>query len=83
MNLKNNANKVTKKKSKIDWPVLKETIINYIKFHMLTIFMSIGLWFVYTLIWFGVGLPQTNWAMTITCFLAIVSEYLYIRWVSK
>lgn len=70
-------------KLKDKWPEIKETIINYIKFHMLAILMSIGFWFVYTLIWFGVGLPQTNWAMLVTCILALVSEYLYLRWVTK
>jgi hypothetical protein len=65
------------------WLEIKETIINYIKFHMLAILMSIGFWFVYTLIWFGVGLPQTDWALLVTLVLAFISEYIYIRWVTK
>jgi hypothetical protein len=65
------------------WSEVKETIIKYIKFHMLFIFMSLGFWFTYSLVWFGVGLPQTDWALLVTLILAFISEHFYLRWVTK
>ena len=45
---------------KFDWNYFKQQSVEYIKFGILILFMTLGFWFVYTLIWFVVGLPQNN-----------------------
>ena len=59
---------------------LKETIINALKFVVFTVVMTFGAWFIYAMIWFAVGLPQTDWALMSLFVLALGSVCLYIKW---
>ena len=57
----------------------KETIVNFIKIVLLLTMMTNGFFLTYALIWFAVGLPQTNWAILILYVLAGLTEYGYYR----
>ena len=52
---------------------IKESLSNAVKFTMLTVFMIIGLWFSYYVIWSLLGLPQTDWALWVLFAVALVS----------
>ena len=65
---------------KTDWNYVKQQFIEYVKLGILILFMTLGFWFVYTLIWFVVGLPQNNWALWATFALSCASEYGYLKW---
>lgn len=70
-------------KFKEKWPGLKENISNAIKFILFSLLMIEGWWLSYALIWFVIGLPLVDWAFGLLFGLAIVSELLYIKWISN
>ena len=70
-------------KFKEKWPTIKENISNAIKFVLFSLLMIEGWWLSYALIWFVVGLPLVDWAFGLLFGLAIVSELLYIKWISN
>ena len=61
----------------------KEYIVNVIKCFIGVFMMTAGFWFGYAFIWFGVGLPQTDWALWICFALALLSEWGYLRWIGS
>lgn len=65
------------------WHEFKERISDILKFIILTFVGSMGFWFIYMIIWFAVGLPQTNWAMWVLLALALGSEWLYVKWLEN
>lgn len=60
-----------------------KNIMNVLKFFVMTFAMSMGFGFFYTVIWIGVGLPQTWWAMAILLFVSLASTYGWIVWVDR
>lgn len=62
---------------------LKEKIIDFIKIFLLLWMMAAGFWVTYCLIWFAVGLPQTNLAVSLLGVLACLTEYGYYKWLSE
>lgn len=58
-----------------------EIILNFIKVFLLFYIMVNGFYLVYAVIWFTVGLPQTNWAMWVIYAIACLTEYGYYRWI--
>lgn len=70
-------------KKKLNWSELKERVTNALKFISLTVIMVMGFWLIYAIIWMGIRLPTTNWAIWILFMLALVSEYGYIKWLSN
>lgn len=58
----------------------KESLFNTIKFALLTMFMIIGIWFSYFVIWSLLGLPQTDWALWVLFAAALGSEYFFVKW---
>jgi hypothetical protein len=65
------------------WNDTKEQIVNALKFTILTTTMIMGFWVTYAIIWFAVGLPETNWAMWILFALSIASECCYVKWIAN
>ena len=59
----------------------KETITNCIKLALLFFTMIQGFFLTYALIWFVVGLPQTDWSIILLYVIACLSEYGYYRWI--
>jgi hypothetical protein len=59
----------------------KETIMICIKLALLFFTMIQGFFLTYGLIWFVVGLPQTNWAICLLYVTACLSEYGFYRWI--
>lgn len=59
---------------------IKESLSNAVKFILLTVFMIIGLWFSYYVIWSLLGLPQTDWALWALFAISLVSEYFFVKW---
>lgn len=65
------------------WLEIKEEIINALKFTILTTTMTMGFFVIYIMIWTAVGLPGANWAMWILFLSALLSEWLFIKWLSN
>lgn len=65
------------------WPEIKERIINTIKFMIFTTTGVMGFWLIYMIIWFAIGLPQTNWAIWLLLALAFGSEYGFVTWLQN
>lgn len=59
----------------------KENILNFIKLFLLISMMTMGFHYIYAVIWFAVGLPQTTWAVLLCAVLAGLSEYGYFKWI--
>ena len=59
---------------------VKERIVNFIKLLLMILMMIFGFLFVYTLMWFMVGLPQEPWAIFVCLALAVLSELGYVLW---
>lgn len=70
-------------KFKEKWPTIKENISNALRCFLLAWLMTLGWWLSYALVWFAVGLPQTDWALWLLFGLASASEVLYIRWLME
>lgn len=70
-------------KFKEKWPAIKENLSNAIKFILLTWLMTLGWWLSFALVWFPIGLPQTDWALGLLLGLSIVCEVFYIKWISN
>ena len=58
----------------------KENILDAIKAFLLLFMMVQGFFFTYALIWYGIGLPQTKWALGLLYAIALLTEYGYYRW---
>lgn len=61
---------------------MKDKIINGLKFFLLTFMMIMGFYFTYSLIWSLIGLQLTEWVLVGMAALSMISEGLYIKWVS-
>lgn len=61
----------------------KENILNAIKVFLLLFMMVQGFFLTYALVWFGVGLPQKNWALWILYAISGLTEYGYYRWLRR
>ena len=62
---------------------MREKIDNFMRLFVLLSTMIMGFFFVYAVIWFAVGLPQTNWALALLMALAVLSEYGYYLWIRE
>ena len=61
---------------------MKENIIiEILKLFILLFSMIMGFFLTYALIWFAVGLPQTDWALLLLLAVACLTEYGYYRWI--
>lgn len=60
-----------------------EKIVEALKFISCVFVMTMGFWIIYTIAWFAIGLPETNWAMWLLFALAMLSEFLYVKWISN
>ena len=56
---------------------------NLIKYILLVIMMTLGFFYVYSLIWTALGLAMSIGAIILLVMLAIVSEYGYIHWIME
>ena len=56
---------------------------SFVAFITLTFLMTLGLLTLYATVWITVGLPSSDVAMFVLSILALVSEWLFIRWVAK
>lgn len=65
------------------WPKIKERIVNALKFLSFTIIMIMGFWLIFYTGWITIGLPQNTVALWLTFIQALVSECLYIKWISN
>lgn len=65
------------------WSEIKEHISDIIKFIICTFTGVMGFWLIYMIIWFAVGLPQSNWAIWLLLALAFGSERLFIEWLQN
>lgn len=65
------------------WLEIKEEIVNALKFTILTTTMTVGFFVIYIMIWTAVGLSDANWAMWILFLSALLSEWLFIKWLSN
>jgi hypothetical protein len=63
--------------------IKKEDIVNSIKLFLLIFMMVNGFFTIYALIWFGIGLPQTNWALMLLYALSALTEYGYFMWLRR
>ena len=70
-------------KLKERWPVIRERIENASKFILMTITMIMGMWVIYTMLWMALGFPVTRTAMYLLFAQSMISEYMYIKWLSK
>ena len=61
---------------------MKDKIINGLKFFLLTFMMIMGFYLTYGLIWSLIGLQLTEWVLAGMAVLSMISEGLYIKWVS-
>lgn len=59
---------------------MRERIAATIQLFLFVFIHFIGFWFGYAFIWFGVGLPQTDWALYVCFALALLSEVGYQWW---
>ena len=68
---------------KINWKDALKNIVNSIKFGLLTFMMTAGFFISYAFVAYSVmSLSLTDTALWICFGLAIVSEFLYIKWVT-
>ena len=68
---------------KIDWRAKLKYALEAIKFHLFTIMMTLGFFLAYAFIADVIGLELTNLVLWICFGLAVVSEVLYIKWISN
>ena len=61
----------------------KENILNATKVFLFFFMMVQGFFLTYALVWFCVGLPQTNWALLILYAVAGLTEYGYYKWLRR
>lgn len=62
---------------------MKDKIINGVKFFLLTFMMIMGFYFTYSLIWYSIDLQLTQLVLVIITVVSMISEALYIKWVSE
>lgn len=68
---------------KANWPKIKERIESAIKFLIMTLVMLAGFWIIYIFAWDALGFPLNNKAMWVLFFQALISEWLYVKWLSN
>ena len=61
---------------------MKDKIINGLKLFLLIFIMVMGFYFTYGLILSLIGLQLTEWVIMGILALSMISEVLYIKWVS-
>lgn len=79
--MKNN-NKMFKK-LKESLPIIAERLENASKFILMTVVMIMGFWAIYAILWMLFGFPITRNALWILFAQSVLSECLYLKWVSK
>lgn len=62
---------------------IKTHWVSLVQFQLLTFMMTMGFYLTYCLIWFGIGLPQTKWALFILALVAVGTEWTYLWWVKR
>ena len=62
---------------------MKGKILFLIKIHLLIAPAVFGYWFIYLLVWFGIGLPIETWSLWLLAILAGLSEWLFLKWVGR
>lgn len=62
---------------------MKDKILFWIKISLLIAPAVFGYMFIYTLVWFNIGLPIESWALWILAILAGLSEWLFLKWVGR
>lgn len=62
---------------------MKEKIMDAIKFCLLTYMMTNGFFLMYAFVWQMFGLNLTDLTMFILYGVAILSEFGYVKWVSR
>ena len=68
---------------KINWKDVFNNIVNGIKFGLLTFMMTAGFFISYAFVAYSImSLSPTDTALWICFGLAIISEILYIKWVT-
>jgi len=70
-------------KLKERWPVIRERSLNAFKFILMTTTMIIGMWAIYTMLWMALGFPTTRNAMWLLFVQSVISEYVYVKWLSN
>lgn len=70
-------------KRKINWPAIKERIVNAIKYVIFTTVMVMGFWLIYGMLWNLLSFPATTAAMWLLFAQALISEHIFIRWLTK
>ena len=54
--------------------------LNVLRTLILTIVVLLGFWMLYCLIWFTLGLPQSEWSLLGMFAFAFLSEILFLIW---
>ena len=68
---------------KTNWKEVLKNIVNGIKFFLLTFMMTAGFFLSYTFVAYSIMNHQLTDTVQWICFgLAVVSEFLYIKWVT-
>lgn len=67
-------------KLKQKWFEIKDQVINALKFTFFTVTSIMGLLFSFAMVWHAVGLPLANWALWLLFGLALLCEWLYVKW---
>jgi hypothetical protein len=65
------------------WSEWKDRIVNAIKFTIFTVTGIVGFFFIYTMIWLGVRIPFADWSLWVLFALAMLSEWLFVKWLSN
>ena len=68
---------------KTDWKDVIKNAVNGVKFGLLTFMMTAGFFLCYTFVVYSIMSQQLTDLVLWLCFgLAVVSEFLYIKWVT-
>jgi hypothetical protein len=70
-------------KKKINWTDVKERVVNALKFTIFIVTGLMGFWVSYCILWNIIGLPTSTPAMWVMFGQAVVSEILFMRWLSN